>query len=148
MWEPADAPVKIRLKRFRAWSLPLPPSLYSLESRASGRDGWREIASWETDDQYALPKDQVRFVGERVACVFFRTQYVVTTDGGKTWSTWDSMRSLPSLKFPIIVDVKLEDRGRGSLTVNYIKNGLATAPAERGTATLKTIDYGLHWALD
>jgi photosystem II stability/assembly factor-like uncharacterized protein len=142
VWEPADAPVKIRLKRFKPWPRTpfLPPSYYALESSTNGK-GWREIANWRTDDQYALPKDQVRFVGDRVACVFFRNLYVLTTDGGRTWSTWDSMTALPSLRFPMIVDAKLEDRGRGSLAVKYVANG------GYGTVTLKTNDYGLHWAM-
>ena len=116
------------------------PYYYALESRVDGRDRWREVADWETDDPIPIPKEQVLFVGDRVACVFFRGKYVLTIDGGKTWSTWNAVRARPSLTKAIIVDVKLDQAGRGTLVMRYQTHG------DHGTMTLKTTDYGVHWA--
>jgi hypothetical protein len=141
-WEFTDASVKIRIKQFDYWP-PFLPGLdhfYALESRVDTSDGFREIAQWRVDDPMPSPKDHVRFVGNHVACMFFRERYLLTTDGGRTWSKWYADWALPSLRFPTITDVKLDEIGRGTLVVKYLKD------SDYATMTLETSDYGVHWA--
>jgi hypothetical protein len=68
--------------------------------------------------------------------------YVVTTDGGNTWSDWDAMKALPEPKLlAIIKNVNVSGDGTGSMEV------WRSTKENSGLLELGTTDFGGHWAL-
>ncbi len=104
---------------------------------------WRDIMTFRHDDPNPIPRDQVRFLNERVAFVFMGWMYAVTTDAGVTWTVWDSSRDLPKWQccnYRLVKDVKLEPDGTGTMTLNVI-------PDRGEVPVLHTKDFGRHWSI-
>ena len=96
-------------------------------------------------DSIPLPKDQVRFVGDKTAYVFMGWMYAVTTDGGRTWSVWDAEKELPNCtycNYKLIRDVQLKPDGAGRMILNPTPN------TPGAVSELRTRDYGRHWTVD
>ena len=107
-----------------------------------GSDNWHDIMTFRHDDPIPIPRDQVRFVNERVGFVFMGWMYAVSTDGGVTWSVWDAHRDLKSecCNYGLVHDVHLEPDGTGTMTLSVI-------PDRREVPKLRTTDYGRHWSV-
>jgi hypothetical protein len=110
----------------------------------TGSDAWRDITTFRHDDAVPIPRDQIRFVNNRVAFVFMGWIYAVTTDGGATWSVWDAGNDLPNWQccnYRLITDVKLNVDGTGTMTLNPIQDRPGEVPQ------LRTKDFGRHWTV-
>lgn len=115
---------------------------YVFRSAPAGSDSWRDFMRFRHDDPNPIPRDQVRFLNERVAFAFIGWMYAVTTDGGVTWSVWSADRDLPKWRccnYRLVKDVKLESDGTGKMTLNVI-------PDRGETPVLHTKDFGRHWS--
>jgi hypothetical protein len=112
---------------------------YQVVLTVEGRGESREIMVWEVDDPIPIQRQQIGFVTDRVAYAFGNARYVVTTDGGGAWSSWDAADGLP-LDRPQIESVSLGTDGRGTMRVHH--------RAHSGTeyVELRTSDYGAHWS--
>jgi hypothetical protein len=89
-------------------------------------------------------KDRVRFVGAKTGYVFMQWWYSVTTDGGKTWSTWNVPAHLPGRAYDnprLIESVTLGPDGKGTMTLN------PDGTADKARLTLTTDDFGREWHL-
>ena len=144
-WETSGGPFRIHVDRhYEENGGFVPGAYYVFRSAPNGSDNWRDIITFRHDDPVTIPRDQVRFVNDRVAFVFMGWMYSVTTDGGASWSTWDAGASLPKWQccnYGLIKDVHLEPDGRGTMTLSPIQD-------RRGeVAQLHTKDYGRHWAV-
>jgi hypothetical protein len=121
----------------------LPGAYYVFRSAPAGSDDWHDIMTFRHDDPVPIPRDQVRFLNDRVGFVFMGWKYAVTTDAGATWSVWDSSRDLPKWQccnYRLVDDVHLEPDGTGTMTLNVIPN--------RGEMPqLRTKDFGRHWSV-
>ena len=116
---------------------------YVFRSAPVGSDTWHDIMTFRHDDPNPIPRDQVRFVNERVGFVFMGWMYAVTTDTGATWTVWDSSRDLPKWQccnYRLVKDVKLEPDGTGIMTLNVI-------PDRGEVPVLRTKDFGRHWSV-
>lgn len=122
---------------------PIAGAYYVFRSAAVGSDVWRNIMTFRHDDPNPIPRDQLRFLNDRVGFVFMGWMYAVTTDAGATWSVWDSSRDLPKWQccnYRLVKDVHLEPDGTGTMTLNVIPN--------RGEVPeLRTKDFGRHWSV-
>lgn len=115
---------------------------YVFESAPVQSDSWREIMTYRHDDPDPIPRDQVRFVKDKIGYVFMVYKYAVTTDGGATWQAWDIVEDLPNWKNnrAAIKDVKIGEDGIGVMSL--------TPFSDRPKLTeLFTKDYGRHWSL-
>lgn len=94
------------------------------------------------DDPVPIPREQVRFVNDRIGYVFMGWMYAATTDGGRSWSVWDARKDLPDwscCNYRLIQDVRMQLDGVGRMTLNPIPG----RPAE--ASELETQDYGQSW---
>lgn len=116
---------------------------YVFECASSGSNRWRELMTFRHDDPVPIPREQVRFIGDRIGYVFMGWMYAVTTDGGLTWSIWTAKKDLPNWEccnYRLIRDVSVAKDGAGVMQLTPIQN-------RRGEVSeLRTRDYGRHWS--
>jgi len=114
-------------------------SFYLFESTSAISKEWQEVLRIQMDDPDPLPRENVRFVGEKIAYVFLGRQLAVTTDAGSTWARWDALTDQPnwSRTRPLIQDVEIGPDGRGKMTLRH-----AGTSAQ---SHLLTRDYGRMW---
>jgi hypothetical protein len=87
-------------------------------------------------------RNRVRFVNDETGYVFMQWWYSVTTDGGRTWSTWDVAAHLPGKAFynpRLIEEVSISADGKGTMTLN------PEGVAQKQRLTLYTTDFGRDW---
>ena len=144
-WETTNGSVKIRVDRHNEENGGfVPGAYYVFRSAPVGSDAWRDIITFRHDDPVPIPREQVRFVNDRVALVFMGWMYAVTTDGGSTWSVWDAGNNLPNwlcCNYRLITDVQLNADGTGTMTLHPIQDRRGEVPL------LRTKDFGRHWSI-
>lgn len=119
-----------------------PGAYYVFESAPVAADNWRKIMVYRRDDPMPIPREQIRFVSDRVAYVFIGPKFAVTIDGGNSWSVWDGSSHLRSgegyqlFKYP---KVEIDAAGHGVMTIEPLEERYGT------TRHLYTKDYGQHW---
>ena len=114
-------------------------SWYIIEARSPASNEWRTVARFHTEDRYKIPTDAVTVANGQLAYVVLYPIFAVTSDGGKTWDTWDSCRDGPSRGFSnqwYMTRAELRPDGSGSLYFNAID-----PPWDRVTR-LATSDFG------
>lgn len=103
----------------------------------------RLIMTFRHDDPNPIDRKSVVFVNDKVIYAYMGWKFVVTTDGGETWSTWDAENALAEWKccnYYLIDSVILNENGMGKMQLRKTKN----MPAR----TLVTSDYGKSWSSD
>ena len=107
-------------------------------ARSDDRD-WREIMIVHHDDPVKIPREQVRFVTDRVGYVFMLYNYAVTVDAGVTWFVWYAPKDLPNWRDTRanINDVQIRSDGTGRMRL--------TTSTDQAAPELYTNDYGQHW---
>lgn len=149
-YETANAVFKVRVTARRTYApYALPGAEYVFESAPVDSDDFRGVLTLKADQAIPIPRQQIRFVNDRVGYIFFSSYYVVTTDSGQTWATWYSESNLPDekelLKYnisPAIEEVEIRPDGSGKMVlIPFFKKG------EKGP-NLSTVDYGRHWSIE
>jgi len=117
---------------------------YVFRAASVGSDNWHDIMTFRHDDPNPIPRDQVRFVNERVGFVFMGWLYAASTDGGATWTVWNAKRDLPNRQccsYQTIANVELNADGSGTMTLSPIEERPGEVPQ------LHTNDFGRHWSV-
>jgi len=147
-WQTENDIFKIRVDSraevCHAPSFCLPGAYFVFLSSPRHTDRWREIMTFRHDDPVPIPRDNVRFVSDRLAYAFMGWMFAVTTDGGVNWSVWNAENDLPSWKcchYRAIGDIHIETDGSGTMT-------LLAFPDDVEVWTLRTTDFGKHWTLE
>jgi hypothetical protein len=86
--------------------------------------------------------DAVRFVDSNTAYVYMQWWYAVTTDQGKTWTTFDVPAHLPGRVYyspTLIENVVVERDGTGRMRLN------PEGVRDRQPLTLETRNFGREW---
>lgn len=115
---------------------------YRLAAAPVGTAAWRQFATAYDSHCDQDVKSRVRFVNQQTAYVFMQWWYSVTTDAGRTWSTWDVPAHLPGRAYyspRLIEDVTIASDGEGTMTLNPA----GMVAKERGT--LATDNFGRTW---
>jgi hypothetical protein len=115
---------------------------FAVESADFQTNVWHEVMSWQVDDPIPIQRQQVGQVDERIVYAFGNWTYVVSTDGGRSWSRWDAQRQLPDFHKTIIKEVTIRSGGNGAMVIIYKTQN----DAPFVTATFETADYGVHWS--
>ncbi len=112
---------------------------YVFESAPLGSEKWRKIVTVHLDDPDPIRRQNVRFIGERMAFLFLHFDYAVSTDAGLTWSLWNATENMPDWQShrSYILNVQIKPTGDGTMLLQSID------PAEQ--VQLKTRDYGKNW---
>jgi hypothetical protein len=144
-WETTNQTFKVRVDRHAEKNGGfVPGAYYVFRSAPSASNDWREIMTFRHDDPNPIPRDQVRFVNDRVGYVFMGWMYAVTLDGGGTWSVWNADTELPKWEccpYGLIGDVNIEPDGTGTMILHPIPKRQGEVPR------LHTKDFGQHWDL-
>lgn len=144
-WETANTTFSVRITAYEEEALIHPGAYYIFQSAPIGSENWQQIMDLKFDDPVPIPREQVRFVGDRIGYAFMGETYAVTTDGGHTWTLWNSDAELRD---------RVDVRSRSIERVNVSADGtgimhLYANPFQQGAApTLRTQDYGRHWSLE
>jgi len=147
-WELSNAGLRIRGEIYDEGNLSHRLAVFDerrchlLLRTAVGGEQWHDIVR-----AYFAPCDKdirrhVRFVSGSVAYVFLQWWYMVTVDGGRTWTTWDVPAKIPRLAYAnptLIEEVVVAPDGTGTMTLNPA----GTINHER--ARLRTTDFGRAW---
>lgn len=147
-WQVENQNLKLRIEMREEICFAVCGAYYTFQSAPVGSDRWREIFTARHDDPNPIPRENLRFVNPQISYVFFRNQYAVTTDAGKTWTLWDAWDANRNMQFekyklyPSIEEVNIESDGRGRLRLYSISNKPMNQPE------LQTADYGESWHLN
>jgi len=118
---------------------------YVFQSSRNGSIVWHEVMRHLYGEPGAFSKEQIRFVSEDVAFVFFQLKYAVTVNGGSKWTVFDfgENNSFKPEKqgYSRIAEVEMLRNGTGTLTMFRYDTSQGTVPL------FITYDYGQHWAL-
>lgn len=144
-WETANATFRVRVTAYKEKALIVPGAIYVFQSSPMACEKWQEIMALQFDDPVPIPREQVRFVADRIGYAFMGETYAVTTDGGHTWTLWNSEMALND-RVDVLsrsiekVDIKTDGAGIMQLYEH---------PSQKGRApTLRTQDYGRHWHIE
>lgn len=141
-WETTNKTFKVRVTAYgeQDW-IPAPAGAYYVfESATADSDQWKEIMIFKHDDPVKIPREQVRFVNDQIGYVFMVWMYAVTTDGGRTWFTWDAIKDLPQWgDHPPIKELHIAADGSGAMR-------FAPFNDKHPVPELHTQDYGQHWS--
>jgi hypothetical protein len=143
-WETSNQGFRVRVDQHSEESSFLAGAYYVFRSAPSGTEEWRDVMTFRHDDPVPIPRDQIRFVNDRVGFVFMGWMYAATTDGGSSWSVWDARTDLPNWQccnYTLIQAVHLETTGKGTMTLKPIRDRSGEVPE------LHTSDYGRHWSM-
>ena len=143
-WETSNQAFRVRVDQHSEEHAFVTGAYYVFRSAPSGTEDWRDIMTFRHDDLIPIPRDQIRFVNDRVGFVFMGWKFAATTDGGGSWSVWDAETDLPKWRccnYELIQDVHLEVTGKGTMTLKAIPDRSGEVPE------LHTNDYGRHWSL-
>ena len=112
---------------------------FIFQSAPKGQENWANIMIFRHDDPVEIPREQVRFVCERIGYVFIGNKFAVTADGGITWSIWDAIKNLPNWSHTraSIKDVQIEATGDGLMELYSF--------TKQKAHDLRTKDFGKSW---
>ena len=133
-WQTDNGHLKIRITSYEEDDAFLAGTYYGFESAQLDSDSWQEFMVFRYDDSHEIPRDQVRFVTDRVAFAFLGTMFGVTTNGGATWSVTDMTDQFPDR---IERHIHHADIGADGLGELYLY----------GCQQLTTNDYGQRWQI-
>ncbi len=144
-WQSAGTPFAVRITELEERQFPLSKFKYVFEVKPAASDRWKEIIVATTDDDVPIPHEQVRFINNHTAYVFMVDRYAVTTDGGRSWSTWNANDQASNVvQYPgqfYISKVLVNPDGSGSLMA-------AARSADKRTHRFQTSDFGRTWVLN
>jgi len=116
---------------------------YTFASAPAGSDHWVEFFVPYLTRREPIARDHIRFVNDNVGYVFWKQWYLVTTNSGRTWTSWNSPKYLSNpadVQCCEIENVNISADGKGLMEV-HAPNGQGKTMIE-----LVTQDYGQHWA--
>ena len=114
--------------------------VFTAKSRDTGT--WHEVMKFRHDDPVPIPREQIRFVTDKIGFIFMGWMYAVTTDAGHNWSVWDAQSDLANWQccnYGLINEVSLQPNGTGKMVLHPIDRRRGEVPK------LCTTDFGRHW---
>jgi hypothetical protein len=143
-WESSDRPftLKIDMHIERGGFMPAATAgaYYVFYSKSPGSSNWQKIMTFRHDDPIDIPERQVRFVNDSVAYFFIGPFFVVTTNKGESWTTWDAYKAIPDIKccyYGVIDDAVIQPDGTGKLSLD--PQAVPDRPQR------ETRDFGIQW---
>jgi hypothetical protein len=115
---------------------------YVFTAKPHDTSKWSEVMTFRHDDPVPIPREQIRFVTDKIGFIFMGWMYAVTTDAGHDWSVWDARSDLANWQccnYGLINDVNLQPDGTGKMILNPIEGRRGEVPK------LCTRDFGRHW---
>ncbi|MEW6130396.1 MAG: hypothetical protein AB1757_25405 [Acidobacteriota bacterium] len=143
IWETENTPFKISVTVFERDDLEPPQVYYNFEAiDKKFFSGANRVITFISPNKVEIPKNQIRFVNDKVGYFYMGWLYAVTLDAGTTWSAWDAELDLENWQCcdaQLIEEVTLALDGTGKMKIKPIKQGSGYI------SELYTDDYGKHW---
>lgn len=113
----------------------------TFESQNASKD-WIPIFSFRHDDPVKIPQNSVKWVSEDVAYCYIGYICSITSNGGKSWNTWNALEDWKEWKpinYGLIESIELNLDGRGTIKLRPIGD------RTQGIKELFTDDFGETW---
>lgn len=142
-WETANETFKVRITAYYEVGIYMPGAFWVCESGLVGSNGWREFKVFRLDDPIPILRERFRFVNEQTAYYYMADDFLVTVNGGRSWSNWKPF--LPQYGNPRwgIREAHIEADGTGRAKLErYDERTDARVSIE-----VRTEDYGQSWSM-
>jgi hypothetical protein len=139
-WEPKHPGFRFRIIAYELVNVEPRGIYYTVQSCEAGAECWESIMTFRKGGEVAIPREQVRFLSNRIAYVYLGWMFAVTMDGGGNWFVWDAKRELANQQCcenDFIEDVQISPTGVGTMKFNLTSQGQRL--------DLYTKDFGAHW---
>ncbi|MCB1025150.1 MAG: hypothetical protein KDB79_12210 [Acidobacteria bacterium] len=142
-WETKNTPFRGRVDKHieRGGFIGLLGAYYVFQSE-SGRNSnqWRQVMEVRHDDPNDIPRDQVRFSGDKVGYFFMGNDYAVTNDAGESWRIFEVRKFSTSEERCVgIKDLQIKADGTGEVIIR------TTSKTKNWLKVLETDDFGRNW---
>jgi len=143
-WETQNTPFRIRVDKHieRGGFMAVLNGAYYVFQSESGKNSnqWREVMTLRHDDPNDIPREQVRFAGDKVGYLFMNSDYAVTNDAGESWRIFKICEFLPSgEQCKGITDLRIDVDGTGEVKI------YSSAKYKDHLKVLETTDFGRSW---
>lgn len=143
-WETANTPFRIRVDKHierGGFMAALNGAYYVFQSESgSCTNQWREVMTIRHDDPNDIPREQVRFAGDKVGYFFMNSDYAVTNDAGESWRIFKICEFLPiGEQCSGITDLRINADGTGEVKI------YSSAKYKDRLNVLETKDFGRSW---
>jgi hypothetical protein len=143
-WETQNTPFRIRVDKHieRGGFMPVLGGAYYVFQSESGKNSnqWRQVMEIRHDDPNDIPREQVRFAGNKVGYFFFGNDYAVTNDAGESWRIFKICEFLRSdEQCSGITDLRIDAEGKGEVKI------YSSAKYKDNLKVLQTTDFGRSW---
>lgn len=144
-WETQNTPFRIRvdmhIERGGFMSAATAGAYYVFYSESGNcSNQWRQVMEVRHDDPNDIPREQVRFAGDKVGYFFFGNDYAVTNDAGESWRIFKVCDFLPSGEGCFgIKDLQIDADGKGEVKIH------SSSKYKDGLKVLETMDFGRSW---
>lgn len=114
-WETANNVFKVRVTAYQEANVYLPGAYFACESAPIGSNEWREFKVFRVDDPNPIPRKLFSFVSDQVAYIYMANDFVVTVDGGQSWSVWKPILPQPDGErvYWAFKEASVEPNGKG-----------------------------------
>jgi len=122
----------------------VPGAYYVFSYSAINKKEYIEVMTFRHDDPISIPRENVRFVGDKISYMFIGWKYAVTINSGETWVVWDAKKDWQDWKccnYSLIKDVEINQDGNGKMYINIISDNRNEVPV------LYTKNYGQTWSI-
>ena len=143
-WETQNTPFRIRVDKHieRGGLLAALNGAYYVFQSESGKNSnqWREVMTIHLDDPDDIPREQVRFAGDKVAYFYMNSDYAVTNDAGESWRIFKVCEFLTSREdCKGIKDLRIDADGKGEVKID------SPAKHKDDLKVLETSNFGRSW---
>jgi hypothetical protein len=139
LYEAKNFKIKVEARHEEGLLVWLPGAYYDYLGNTKDSTTWTPIFTLLVDHPVEISKDRIKVVNDNTAYLFDWWMYAITTDGGKSWQTWDGYRTVSQhsgLAYGSIDKVNMDASGAGTMrTINQ----------EGILSKLYTKDYGKTW---
>jgi len=143
-WETQNTPFRIRVDKYierGGFMAALNGAYYVFQSESGKRSNqWRQVMEIRHDDPNDIPREQVRFAGDKVGYFFFGNNYAVTNDAGESWRIFKICEFLRTdEQCAGIKDLQINTGGTGEVKIH------SSPKYKDGLKVLETVDFGRNW---
>ncbi|NIP28070.1 MAG: hypothetical protein GWN67_14660 [Phycisphaerae bacterium] len=138
-FEGSNLSIRVEARHQQGFLLFVPGAYYDYEAKSKNSDVWKPIFTILFDDPVEIPKDQIKEIKKQVVYMFIGWVYSVTTDGGKTWYTWNGnpeQAQYTGDMYGFIDEIQIDANGLGVMIIRDRQGDLEE---------LHTKDFGKTW---
>lgn len=134
---------KVKITAYRETGISTPGAFFVFRSAPADSDDWRTFLDYRTDDPVSIPQERFHFVNDRTAYFWGYNDFLVTVNGGQSWSQWKP--TVPDSGGKTyqwgIKEANIDVDGKGKMKLE----GYDEQSNERITSEIFTENFGQNW---